>query len=125
MPLVDLANKPFDYSAFPATKTILFFWSKNLSSHFIAAHKKALALQKKFPEYKFIAVNLDSDVSEWQSTIAKYNFKGIVELQAKDFEETKRKWAIMKVHRTLILEPNWEIKNAFTNLFDADFEKQL
>jgi hypothetical protein len=31
----------------------------------------------------------------------------------------------MKVHRTIILDSNTIIKNAFTNLFDVDFEKQL
>ena len=123
--MVDLDNKPFDYNSIAGSKTILFFWTKNLTSHFIAAHKKALELQKKHPEYTYIAVNLDSDVSEWQNLVAKYNFKGIVEVQAHNFEEVKRKWAIMKVHRTIILGPQTVIKNAFTNLFDVDFEKQL
>jgi hypothetical protein len=123
--MVDLDNKPFDYKSIAGSKTILFFWTKNLTSHFIAAHKKALELQKKHPEYTYIAVNLDSDVSEWQNLVAKYNFKGIVEVQAHNFEEVKRKWAIMKVHRTIILSPQTVIKNAFTNLFDVDFEKQL
>ncbi|MEN9323339.1 MAG: hypothetical protein RL699_1119 [Bacteroidota bacterium] len=123
--LVDLANKPFDYRTLCQSKTILFFWTKNLTSHYIAAHKKAIELHKIHPEYTFVAVNLDPDVTEWQNLVAKYNFKGIVEVQAHSFEEAKRNWAIMKVHRTIILDSNTVIKNAFTNLFDVDFEKQL
>jgi hypothetical protein len=123
--LVDLDNKPFDYRTLCESKTILFFWTKNFTSHYIAAHKKALELQNKHPEYTFVAVNLDPDVTEWQNLVAKYNFKGIVEVQAHNFEEAKRNWAIMKVHRTIILDSNTIIKNAFTNLFDVDFEKEL
>lgn len=123
--LVDIDNKPFDYRTLCESKTILFFWTKNFTSHYIAAHKKALELQKKHPEYTFVAINLDPDVTEWQNLVAKYNFKGIVEVQAHNFEEAKRSWAIMKVHRTIILDSNTIIKNAFTNLFDVDFEKQL
>jgi hypothetical protein len=123
--LVDLDNKPFDYRTLNQSKTILFFWTKNLTSHYISAHKKVLELQKLHPEYTFVAVNLDPDVTEWQNLVAKYHFKGIVEVQAHNFEEAKRNWAIMKVHRTIILDTNTVIKNAFTNLFDVDFEKQL
>lgn len=123
--LVDIDNKPFNYRTLCESKTILFFWTKNFTSHYIAAHKKALELQKKHPEYTFVAVNLDPDVTEWQNLVAKYNFKGIVEVQAHNFEKAKRSWAIMKVHRTIILDNNTIIKNAFTNLFDVDFEKQL
>lgn len=123
--LVDINNLPFDYASLNQSKTILFFWTKNLTSHYIAAHKKAMELHKKHPEYTFVAVNLDPDVTEWQNLVAKYNFKGIVEVQAHNFEEVKRSWAIMKVHRTIILDTNTSIKNAFTNLFDVDFEKQL
>ncbi|MBU3682014.1 MAG: hypothetical protein FGM16_08755 [Flavobacterium sp.] len=123
--LVDLDNKPFDYRTLCQSKTILFFWTKNLKSHYIAAHKKVIELKKLHPEYTFVAVNLDPDVTEWQNLVAKYNFKGIVEVQAHSFEEAKRNWAIMKVHRTIILDTNTIIKNAFTNLFDVDFEKEL
>ena len=57
--------------------------------------------------------------------LSKLNFDGINELRCTNFEDLKANWAIMKVHRTIILDQNGMIKNAFTNLFDVNFEKEL
>ena len=72
-----------------------------------------------------IAINLDKDQLEWKKTLSKYKFDDIIELRSADFEEIRANWAIMKAHRTIILNQDGTIKNAFTNIFNADFEKNL
>lgn len=106
-------------------KTVIFFWTENLSSHLVAVHKKILKLKEKYPKYKFVAINLDSNQSKWTNTLSEFNFDGIIELRAKDFEDIKSKWAITKVHRTIILNEKGTIKTAFTNIFDVKFENNL
>jgi peroxiredoxin len=123
--LVDQDNNPISSNAIAAKKTVIFFWSNSLSSHMIAAHKKVLNFKNKYPEYQFIAINLDKDQAEWKKALSKYKFDGITEWRCTDFENLKAKWAIMKVHRTIILNQDGTIKNAFTNLFDLHFEKEL
>jgi len=123
--LVNSKNQLISSNTIPKKKTIIFFWTDNLTSHLVAAHKKALALKKLHPDYQFVAINLDKNQAEWNDVLAKYKFDGITELRANDFEDFKAKWAIMKVHRTIILNQNGTIKNAFTNLFEVDFEKEL
>ena len=110
---------------FTKKKTVLFFWSENLASHFLAANKKVLVLKKKYPDYQFIAINLDNDQAEWNNVLSKYNFDEILQLRASDFQDLKAKWAINKVHRTIILNGDGTIKTAFTNLFDLNFEDNL
>ena len=123
--LVDTKNRILSSNALLKKKTVIFFWTDNLISHLISAHKKALALKAKHPDYQFIAINLDKDPVEWKLVLSKYKFDGIAEMRAADFEDLKAKWAIMKVHRTIILNQDGTIKNAFTSLFDVDFEKEL
>jgi peroxiredoxin len=123
--LVDQDNNPISSNVITNKKTVIFFWSNSLSSHMIAAHKKVLNLKNKYPEYQFIAINLDKDQAEWKKALSKYKFDGITEWRCTDFENLKAKWAIMKVHRTIILNQDGTIKNAFTNLFDLHFEKEL
>lgn len=123
--LVDETGAAVSSASISNKKTVLFFWTDNLRSHLIAAHKKVLDFKNKYPDYQFIAVNLDTDQQKWRNTLAKYNFSGITELRCKNFEDIKSKWAITKVHRTIILGSDGKIKNAFTNIFDADFEDHL
>ena len=106
-------------------KTVLFFWTKEALTHLAAAHKKVLAFKFEHPEYQYIAVNLDDDQKNWIDLLAKYKFDGIKEYRCANFEDAKNKWAITKIHRTLILDGNGKIKDAFTNLFEVKFTDKL
>lgn len=118
-------NQTISSALFPKKKTVLFFWTENLGSHFVAAHKKVMLLKSKYPDYQFISINLDNDQAEWNNLLSKYNYDGILQLRATQFQELKAKWAITKVHRTIVLNQDGTIKNAFTNLFDLNFEDNL
>lgn len=123
--LVDFNGAIIRSSTLLKSKTVLFFWTENASSHLIAAHKKVIELRLKHPDYKFIAINLDKDQSKWTALASKYKFDGINEFRCDNFEDVKSKWAITKVHRTIVLDQNTNIKNAFASLFDVNFEENL
>ncbi|WP_298220435.1 thioredoxin-like domain-containing protein [Flavobacterium sp.] len=125
MELVDRHDKLISSDDFTKKKTVIFLWTDNLSSHMMAAHKKVMTLQAKYPDYQFIGINLDKDQGKWKTQLSKLNSEGIIELRCTNFEDLKANWAIMKVHRTIVLDSNGKIKNAFTNLFDVNFEKEL
>ncbi len=110
---------------FPKRKTVIFFWTDDAQNHMIQAHKKALELKKKYPDYNFIGVNLDKNVEKWTALLDKHNFKEVTEVQSVNFNDLKYKWAITKIHRTIILDKDGNIKNAFTNLFNNDIEEYL
>jgi len=118
-------GKTVSSDAIISGKTVIFFWTEKASAHLIEAHKKVLALKTKYPSYRFIAVNLDDNQEKWIQTLSRFNVVGITELRRSDFEDLKAKWAITKIHRTIVLNPDSTIKNAFTNLFDSDFEDNL
>ncbi len=106
-------------------KTIFYFWTENFNSHFVEANKKALQLQAANPDYKFVAINVDGDFGKWSKMLKDYKFDGITQVQVTNFEELRKKWAIIKIHRTIIVNADGTIQNAFTNLFNADFSNQL
>ncbi|MGV3696006.1 TlpA family protein disulfide reductase [Flavobacterium sp.] len=105
--------------------TVFFFWTVNAKSHFEAVHKKVMALKSKFPQYHFVGININDRKEDWKKTLENYKFDGITELHCADFEDIKNKWAINKIHRTIILGDNGLIKNAFVNIFDSKFEENL
>ena len=128
LPNVALTNREGDTiqsSNFANKKTVIFFWSENAISHFEAVHKKILAFNKKHPDYQFIGINLNDSQEAWVNKLSNYNFNGITELRCANFEDLKDKWVITKVHRTIILGDKGLIKNAFTNVFELNFEDEL
>lgn len=123
--LIDENGTKFTSDDIITKKTVFFFWTEKLNSHLVAAHQKVEEFQKKYPNYNFIAINLDKKSSRFQSILKQNDFKNYKEYQCTNFEEIKSKWAITKVHRTLIVNQDKTIKNGFTNMFEVDFEENL
>lgn len=123
--LIDVEGKTVSSNSFEPQKTVIFFWTGRAIAHFEGVHRKILEFQKKYPNYEYIAVNLNDSQEDWQKILKSYQIKGITELRCANFEDIKAKWAINKIHRTIILDQNGKIKNAFTNVFDTKFEENL
>lgn len=123
--LVSLDNKVVPLKSIINKKTVVFFWTKNLESHFAAAHKRVLELQKKYPDYDFISICVDENHSKWKSVLKNYKFDGIREYRVAYFEDVKDQWVVNKIHRTMVLNADGTINNAFVSLFDVKFETYL
>ncbi|WP_309612871.1 thioredoxin-like domain-containing protein [Flavobacterium sp.] len=125
VPLIDSNGMQVSLSSLTKPNTIFFLWTEKAKSHLEAVHIKVMALKSKFPQYNFVAVNINDSKEDWKKTLDKYKFKGVTELHCSDFETIKNKWAINKIHRTIILDNKGVIKNAFANIFDSQFEENL
>ena len=123
--LVDLNNKVISVKSVINKKTVLFFWTKNLESHFVAAHKRVMDLQKKHPDYDFISICVDENQTKWENILKNYNFNSIREYRVENFDAVKDHWVLNKIHRTMIINADGTIKNAFVSLFDVTFESNL
>jgi peroxiredoxin len=106
-------------------KSVIFFWTENSEKHLSSIHKKVKKYKEEFPDYQFIAINIDTSHDDWRDHLKKYKCNSIQYLKMKDFELLKEKWVITKLHRTIILNENGKIDNAFVNLFDAKFTNYL
>ncbi|MDR6968620.1 hypothetical protein J2X31_002643 [Flavobacterium arsenatis] len=123
--LVDVDGKVQSIGSIIKKKTVVFFWTKNLESHLVASHKKVLEIQKKHPDYDFVAICVDENQDKWKASLTNYKFKGIKEYRAENFEDLKDKLVVNKIHRTILTDSNGKIDNAFVSLFDSKFEENL
>lgn len=123
--LVDLNAKIVPIKSIITKKTVVFFWTKNLESHFVSAHKRVMDLEKKHPDYDFISICVDNNQSKWKSLLKNYKFSGIREYRVENFDAIKDHWVLNKIHRTMILNADGTINNAFVSLFDVTFESNL
>lgn len=123
--LHDLSGNTISSKSILKRKSVIFFWTSNATSHLSASHKKAIDFQKAYPDYQFIAINIDDNQEEWLQLLKQYKFGVVNEFRVSDFEDLKSKWAINKLQRTIIIDQNGTIKNAFVNLFDVKFPTHL
>lgn len=104
---------------------VLFFWTTLAESHLLSSHKKAAEFKAKYPNYDFIAININDTEYKWKEALKKYNLNQFTELHSTDFESIRKKWVITKIHRVIIVNADGTIKNGFTNFFDVNFEENL
>ncbi|NHM04032.1 TlpA family protein disulfide reductase [Flavobacterium celericrescens] len=123
--LVDANNQKVDLKATITKPTVLYFWTTHAESHLVIAHDKIKELKEKYPNYNFIAINIDDTQPNWNNALKKYKLSPTNELHAVNFEAIRKKWVITKVHRIIILNNDGTIKNGFANLFDMNFENNL
>ena len=123
--IVNLEGKGVNIDNLINAKTVVFFWTAEAKSHLEAVHVKVSELKKLHPNINFIAINIDKSVTKWKEILSKYHFKNTIELHASNFEDLRSKWVITKIHRTIVLDKNGNIENAFVNLFDAKFRENL
>lgn len=106
-------------------KSVVFFWTENAESHFVSVHKKVMDLKAKYPNYNFIAINVDDNQAKWKNGLANYKFDNVAEYRVKNFEELKEKWVITKIQRAIVTKADGTISTAFVNLFDVKFADNL
>jgi hypothetical protein len=123
--LIDLKGKRVTIKNVITKKSVIFFWTKNLESHFVAAHKRVMDLEKKHPDYDFISICVDDNPEKWLSLLKNYKFSGIQEYKVENFDDVKDHWVVNKIHRTMIINADGTINNAFVSLFDVTFESHL
>lgn len=123
--LIDYTGEKQSLRSMINKQTVLFFWSKKSLAHFESAHIKVEELKKKFPNTQFFSINIDDDYREWQRTLNDYNLDPTVEFHATNYKNSKEKWVITKIQRTMIINADGTIKNAFVNLFDSNFIQLL
>jgi peroxiredoxin len=123
--LLDMNKQPVELDKLLTKKTIIYFWTKQSDSHSFYSHKKIDELKAKYPDIQFIAININNSHEDWLKEIKDKNYSNSIELRSTDFEELQNNWVINKVYRTMIINKNGTINNAFVSLFDANFESYL
>jgi hypothetical protein len=122
--LVDAENKPFDIDSDIDRETVIFFWTSCARVHLSKVYNRIEELKKLHPQVAFIAINVDND-KEWKKNLSFYAADNTQQLRATDFERLRQQWVFTKINRTIILNADGTIKNAFTNLLDDAFSKSL
>ena len=103
-------------------KTLIFVWTKNRMSHANASHNRALELLKTNSNLQIVSICIDGDHEDWVSLVDKYQHSNLIKLRSANFNELRDKWVITKIQRSLLLNKDATINQAFINIFDNNLE---
>jgi len=124
--LINIDSDTLNFDAIINRPSFIFFWSSSRKSHAIRAQKLARSLQKKYPEYTYIAINVNDTFEHWQKTITRYNFDVSKQYYFTDkFDELSKDLALNSLLKTFIVDRNGIIINAHANIFSSNFENEL
>ena len=106
--------------------TVLSFWSHTYYEHFKESHYKLKELKAKYPEVKFITINIDNyDLEKSKKLLASNGFSNTNEYKFKNPEEALEIFAVYPMTKTILVDKNKKIANSNTNIFSMQFEEEL
>lgn len=124
--IVDYKNAEFDVNSLIKSPTVICFWSNTYYNHFKESHYKLNELKVKYPEVRFIVINIDDFGSDRAKTSLKENrFKFKDEYQFKNPKESIEVLAIQTMTKTIVIDKHQKIVYNNTNIFSMGFEEQL
>lgn len=124
--LFDYNNNELDINSLINKNTVITFWSNIYYEHFKESHYKLKELKEKYPEIKFISINVDQyGLSKSKNILDSYQFDKSYEYQFKNPKEASEILALHPMTKTFIIDKNKKIVNSNTNIFSIYFEKQL
>jgi len=108
------------------TPTVISFWSYSFYNHFKDGHLKIKELKRKYPEVKFICINIDdSNVEKSKQFLMDNRFSYMDDYHFKNPETSIESFAIHPMSKTFLVNKNKKIANSYTNIFSRNFEEQL
>ncbi|WP_445731425.1 TlpA family protein disulfide reductase [Mariniflexile sp.] len=124
--LVDYKNSEFEIKSLINAPTVISFWSHAYYDHFKESHYKLNELKNKYPEVRFIVINIDGYGQEIpKSALKANNFMFKDEYQFKNPKESIEALAIQPMTKTLVVDKHQKIVYNNTNIFSVNFEEQL
>ncbi|MGB3592040.1 MAG: hypothetical protein WBA16_10190 [Nonlabens sp.] len=105
--------------------TIVYFWSTQQADYMNRVHKVVDELRIKYPEIKYLGINVDLPSSEYKNLLQKSNFLITEEFQIKNTKAVIEALALRGKNRSMVLNGKLQIIDPDINLFHYQIETTL
>ncbi len=124
--VVNYKNDELNIKSIVNSPTVISFWSHTYYDHFKDNHIKINDLKRKYPEVRFISINIDDyDIKKSKQFLKENRFSCSDEYHFKNPEASIETFAIHPMTKTILVDENKKIANSNTNMFSINFEEQL
>ncbi|WOD43470.1 TlpA family protein disulfide reductase [Hwangdonia lutea] len=124
--LIDTRNSETSVDAIINSPTVICFWSQTYYDHFKESQHKIYELSTKYPEVKFIVINVDDyGMDSALKALKRNSFTFKNQYQFKHPKASKETLALYPITKAFLVDENQKIVNGKTNIFARNFEEQL
>lgn len=99
-------------------KTVFYLWSSDQKMHARKTLQHMEELSRKFPDFKFIGINLDPDQEQWKRTLAELGISSETQLRAPDMKYMTKHLAYLRFNRMLVVDSNGKVIEGFGNIYN-------
>lgn len=124
--LVNYNHEAMELNTLIDELTVITFWSNVYYQHFKDSHYKIRELQLKYPEIRFITVNIDDNgLEKAKKLLDNFNFNHEHEYQFQDSKLASEKLIIYPITKSIIVDKNKKIIDSNANIFSYKFEDDI
>lgn len=123
--LINQKGEPVEINKIINKPTLLFVWTKNSLAHAQGAYRRAFEMLEKNPNLQVISICIDGEQQDWLKLTNTYQHPDLIQLRSTDFTQMKDKWIITKIQRSMLLNQDGTIKEAFVNIFDKNLQHKI
>ncbi len=105
--------------------SVIYFWSYLNLAHMKSSHQKAAELQKKYPSFNFIGININTEQDKWLKHVQKNDYALQNEFRFLNPKQAKKQLVLTDINKTIILDEYGTIINSHANLQNENFEENL
>ncbi len=99
-------------------KTVFYFWTASQKRHFRNVTRHVAKLQKKYPDYNFVGINVRTSYPQWISMVEEHGLEKSKQFHGEDFKEIQTAMIIDGLNKCVIAKDTL-IVDAFANLYTS------
>ncbi|NER11103.1 AhpC/TSA family protein [Muriicola jejuensis] len=95
---------------------VFYFWSGTEPGHFRNINKRIEELKQKYPDYRFVGLNMRTDMAKWKSMVRMNGLDEAEQYWTEDYDQTVQTLIVYDPNKA-ILSKNGKIIDAFSHLY--------
>jgi hypothetical protein len=98
------------------SSVVFYFWSGSEPGHFRNINKRIAELKEKYPDYRFVGLNMRTDMAKWKGMVKMNGLNETEQFWTEDYDQTVQTLIVYDPNRA-ILSKDGKIVDAFIHLY--------
>ncbi len=96
--------------------TVLYFWTSSQKGHFLNVRQQVKDLQEKYPDYRFVGINLRTSFPQWNLLLEEYGLDKTDQYHGENFKEIQTTMVLDGLNKC-VLAKDTLLLDGFANIY--------